>query len=54
VNSTSTAESEHWQRWELAPGIELHVRADNEDQQRQLLERLFQAAGKCYSPVQKK
>jgi DNA-binding transcriptional MerR regulator len=34
-----------WQRWELAPGVELHVRADVAAQQRQLIERLLWAAG---------
>ncbi len=34
-----------WQRWELAPGVELHVKADVADQQRQLIERLLWAAG---------
>jgi Ca-activated chloride channel family protein len=43
-----------WQRWELAPGVELHVRADSEVQQRPLLERLFQAAHKHYPSEQKK
>ena len=34
-----------WQRWELAPGVELYVRVDVADQQRPLLERLLWAAG---------
>ena len=33
-----------WQRWELAPGVELHVKAEVADQQRQLIERLLRAA----------
>ena len=33
-----------WQRWELAPGIELHVRADVADQQRRLIEHLLAAS----------
>ncbi|MBO0790990.1 MAG: MerR family transcriptional regulator [Ktedonobacteraceae bacterium] len=37
-----------WRRWELAPGIELHVRADAEQRHRGLLERLLRAAGKVY------
>lgn len=40
-----------WQRWELAPGIEIHVRTESEHQHRSLLARLFQAAGKRYPPV---
>jgi DNA-binding transcriptional MerR regulator len=34
-----------WQRWELAPGVELHVRADALDRFRKLIERLLRAAG---------
>ena len=33
-----------WQRWELAPGVELHVKVDVADQQRSLIERLLWAA----------
>ncbi len=33
-----------WQRWELAPGIELHVRMDVANQQRRLIERLLAAS----------
>ncbi|QBD78640.1 MerR family transcriptional regulator [Ktedonosporobacter rubrisoli] len=40
--------AERWQRWQLAPGIELHIRSDAEDQQRGLLERIFHAAGMIY------
>ena len=39
-----------WQRWELAPGIEIHIRTESEHQHRSLLARLFQAAGKHYPP----
>lgn len=39
-----------WQRWELAPGIELHIRSDAEYQQRTLLERLFKVAGVIFKP----
>jgi DNA-binding transcriptional MerR regulator len=35
---------ETWQRWELAPGIELHVRADALDRFRDVVERLLRAA----------
>jgi DNA-binding transcriptional MerR regulator len=34
-----------WQRWELAPGVELHVRADALDRFHKLIERLLRAAG---------
>ncbi len=33
-----------WQRWELAPGVELHIRSDAEYRERGLIERLFKAA----------
>lgn len=36
--------SEAWQRWELAPGVELHVRADVLDSARDVIERLLRAA----------
>jgi DNA-binding transcriptional MerR regulator len=45
----STGES--WQRWELAPGVELHVRADAEIRQRSLIERIFRAVGKVFRPT---
>jgi Ca-activated chloride channel family protein len=34
-----------WQRWELAPGVELHVRADALSRSRKLIERLLRAVG---------
>ena len=37
--------SERWQRWELAPGVELHVRADLLKQHRRLIARLLAASG---------
>ncbi len=39
---------ERWLRWQLAPGIELHIRSDAEEQHRSLLERIFRAAGMTY------
>jgi DNA-binding transcriptional MerR regulator len=33
-----------WQRWELAPGVELHLRADAQTQYHQLIARLLRAA----------
>lgn len=39
-----------WHRWELAPGVELHIRADVVDQQRTLLEQLFKVAGIPFKP----
>lgn len=48
-------EAKMWQRWELRPGIELHIRADSEHQHHSLLERLFKVAGIHYpSPDNKK
>lgn len=35
-----TGGKELWYRWELAPGVELHVKAEVESQYRQLIERL--------------
>jgi DNA-binding transcriptional MerR regulator len=36
--------SQGWTRWELAPGVELHVRADATERQRRLVQRLLEAA----------
>ncbi len=33
-----------WERWELAPGVELHVRADVKERYRELIRRLLWAA----------
>jgi DNA-binding transcriptional MerR regulator len=43
-----------WQRWELAPGVELHIRSDAEYQQRTLLEQLFKAVGMIFKPPNRK
>jgi DNA-binding transcriptional MerR regulator len=40
----SRQHAQPWQRWELAPGVELHVRADALDRARELIERLLRAA----------
>ncbi len=45
VNALPSQPADVWQRWELAPGVELHVKADVADQQRRLIERLLWAAG---------
>ncbi|HVU68680.1 MAG TPA: MerR family transcriptional regulator [Ktedonobacteraceae bacterium] len=42
--SVPATSPEGWQRWLLAPGVELHVREGAEEQQRDLLERLLRAA----------
>lgn len=36
---------ETWRRWELAPGVELHVKAGAEEQHRYLIERICKIAG---------
>ncbi|HEU5383872.1 MAG TPA: MerR family transcriptional regulator [Ktedonobacteraceae bacterium] len=42
--------SEVWRHWELAPGVELHIRSDAEYRERGLIERLFNAAGMIFRP----
>lgn len=42
---------EVWQQWELAPGVELHVRADVAARQRRLIERLLWAASVPNGPT---
>ena len=44
ANALPNQPADVWQRWELAPGVELHVRVDAADQQRPLIERLLWAA----------
>jgi len=44
---------ETWRRWELAPGIELHIRSDAEYRQRSLIERLFRVVGMIFQPSHK-
>jgi DNA-binding transcriptional MerR regulator len=44
VNALPSQPADVWQRWELAPGVELHVKVDVADQQRSLIERLLWAA----------
>ncbi|HEU5199564.1 MAG TPA: MerR family transcriptional regulator [Ktedonobacterales bacterium] len=44
VNALPSQPAGVWQRWELAPGVELHVKEDVADQQRALIERLLWAA----------
>lgn len=43
--SSTPPVAETWRRWELAPGVELSVKEEAEEQQRALLERLWKAAG---------
>jgi DNA-binding transcriptional MerR regulator len=45
VNALPSQPTDVWQRWELAPGVELHVKVDAVEQQRRLVERLLWAAG---------
>ena len=42
--STHIAQPEAMQRWELAPGVELYVRADSARQYARLIERLLESA----------
>ncbi len=44
VNALPRQPADVWQRWELAPGVELYVRVDAADQQRRLIERLLWVA----------
>jgi DNA-binding transcriptional MerR regulator len=41
-----------WYRWELAPGVELHARADARDRHRALIERLVREAGAAADPME--
>lgn len=42
ASSSPQPQAEAWQRWELAPGVELLVRADAAELQRPLIERVLQ------------
>lgn len=44
ANALSSQPADVWQRWVLAPGVELHVNVEVADQQRPLIERLLWAA----------
>ena len=43
--STPAGPPQAWRRWELAPGVELHVRSDAEQRHHPLIVRLLQVAG---------
>lgn len=43
--SAPTPVAATWQRWELAPGVELHVKEGVEERQSGLIERICQTAG---------
>ncbi|HEY0755843.1 MAG TPA: MerR family transcriptional regulator [Ktedonobacteraceae bacterium] len=45
--------AETWQRLELAPGIELHIRGDAAERQRALLESIYKAAGMPFQEFHK-
>lgn len=47
---TPAPASEVWHHWELAPGVELHIRSDAEYRERGLIERLFKAVGMIFRP----
>lgn len=44
------AGAEAWWRWELAPGIELHIRAEDGDRNRKFIERLLRVAANRAKP----
>lgn len=44
VNALPSQPADVWQHWELAPGVELHVKVEVADKQRGLIERLLWAA----------
>jgi DNA-binding transcriptional MerR regulator len=44
-----TPETQHWRRWELAPGVELHARADAAHVHARLIERLLQTSRESHS-----
>jgi DNA-binding transcriptional MerR regulator len=46
----SVSSSETWERWELAPGVELHVKTEAREQQASLLERIFKSVGLRFRP----
>jgi Ca-activated chloride channel family protein len=41
---------ENWRRWELAPGVELHIKEEVAEQHRSLIERICKAAGLSIQP----
>ncbi|MGH2507473.1 MAG: MerR family transcriptional regulator [Ktedonobacteraceae bacterium] len=43
-----------WHHWELAPGVELHIRSDADYQQRALREQLFKVVGLIFKPSHRK
>jgi DNA-binding transcriptional MerR regulator len=45
IRPGTASSGDAWRRWELAPGVELHIRADAEYQQRELIEQLLRFAG---------
>lgn len=45
TKQSTSASAEVWNRWELAPGVELHVKADTQNIHRVLIERLLKAGG---------
>lgn len=46
----SPRQPEEWERWELAPGVELQVRADARTRYRELIESLLRAARDALGP----
>lgn len=48
VEAPHPPREETWRRWELAPGIELHIKEGAEEQHRYLLERIFKLVGRPF------
>ena len=52
-DATPEPTGESWQRWELAPGVELHIKEGADEQHRGLIERICQVAGIAFQRKQK-
>lgn len=51
IPAPAPATGESWEHFQLAPGIELHVRRDVLDQQRPAIERLLEAARRLFTAL---
>lgn len=52
--ASSPPDEEIWRRWEMVPGIELHIKVSVEEQHRSLIERICKIAGIPFYPFNKK
>lgn len=50
--SRPAPKAENWRRWELAPGVELHVKEEAVEQHLSLIERICKAAGLLFQRLQ--